>query len=106
MAENRDNLPIWIGRLLCALGFHDYHLVEVVGGFGEGGQVEKVECRRCGAPKCGHRMAGWRQGSGFGFQIRSLWRHADGGEERITSHSRPASGEAPRPVTVRGTAAD
>lgn len=48
MAENRDSLLIWIGRLLCALGFHDYHLVEVIGGFGEGGQVEKVECRRCG----------------------------------------------------------
>ncbi len=37
-----------IGRLLCRFGFHDYQLIEVVGGFGAGGQVEKVECRRCG----------------------------------------------------------
>ena len=38
----------WIGRLLCRIGFHDYHLIEVVGAFGASGQVEKVECRRCG----------------------------------------------------------
>lgn len=37
----------WIGRLLCRIGFHDYQLIEVVGGFGGSGQVEKVECR-CG----------------------------------------------------------
>ena len=38
----------WIGRLLCRIGFHDYQLIEVVGTFGGSGQVEKVECRRCG----------------------------------------------------------
>ncbi len=48
MAESRDNMPNWIGRLLCWFGFHDYRLIEVVGGFGAGGQVQKVECRRCG----------------------------------------------------------
>ena len=34
--------PSWIGRLLCRLGFHDYRLIEVVGAFGAGGQVQKV----------------------------------------------------------------
>ncbi len=48
MAESRDNMPNWIGRLLCWFGFHDYRLIEVVGGFGAGGQVQKVECHRCG----------------------------------------------------------
>ncbi len=38
----------WIGRVLCWFGFHDYHLIEVVGAFGAGGQVQKVEGRRCG----------------------------------------------------------
>ncbi len=33
-------LPDWIGRLLCRLGFHDYRLIEVVGAFGAGGQVQ------------------------------------------------------------------
>ncbi len=48
MAEIRDRLRNWIGHLLCGVGFHDYHLIEVVGAFGGSGQVEKVECRRCG----------------------------------------------------------
>ena len=48
VTEKRDKLPIWIGRLLCRLGIHDCRLVEVVGGFGQGGQVKKVECCRCG----------------------------------------------------------
>ncbi len=48
MAESRDRMPNWIGRLLCGFGFHDYHLIEVVGAFGGSGQVQKVECRRCG----------------------------------------------------------
>ena len=48
MAESRDKLSDWIGRLLCGLGFHDYRLIEVVYAFGGSGQVQKVECRRCG----------------------------------------------------------
>lgn len=48
VAENRDRMLNWIGRLLCRLGIHDYRLIEVVGSFGASGQVEKVECRRCG----------------------------------------------------------
>ncbi len=38
----------WIEQLLCALGLHDFRMVESVFGFGAGGQVDKVECRRCG----------------------------------------------------------
>ena len=38
----------FLGRLLCRLGFHDYGVVDVSFGFGAGGSVETVECRRCG----------------------------------------------------------
>ncbi len=48
MIDIRSQLPWWIDRLLCRLGAHDFRLVEVVGGFGPGGQVQKLECRRCG----------------------------------------------------------
>ena len=48
MVESRDGMPNWIGRLFCRFGLHDYRLIEVVGTFGAGGQVQKVECRRCG----------------------------------------------------------
>jgi hypothetical protein len=48
VTEKQGNLPTWIGGLLCRLGVHDYRLIEVVGSFGPGGQVQKVECRRCG----------------------------------------------------------
>jgi hypothetical protein len=36
-----------VGRLLCVLGFHDYRVVEVRFGFGQGNRIEKVECQRC-----------------------------------------------------------
>ena len=45
--QNRLPLPPPIGRLLCRIGWHDYRIVEVTGGFGGGGSVEKRECRRC-----------------------------------------------------------
>jgi hypothetical protein len=48
VTEKQGNLPTWISRILCRLGIHDYRLIEVVGSFGPGGQVQKVECRRCG----------------------------------------------------------
>ena len=41
-------VPLWLGRMLCLLGFHDFHLVESVIGFGVGQQVDKLKCRRCG----------------------------------------------------------
>jgi len=37
-----------IGRLLCFLGVHDFRVLEVRFGFGQGNHIEKVECRRCG----------------------------------------------------------
>ncbi len=40
MAESRDRLLDWIGRLLCWFGFHDYRLIEWVGAFGGSGQVQ------------------------------------------------------------------
>jgi hypothetical protein len=36
------------GRLFCWLGFHDFDVISVTFGFGEGGNVEKVQCKRCG----------------------------------------------------------
>ena len=39
--------PPIVGRLACRFGFHDYRVVEVTGGFGAGGSVEKRKCRRC-----------------------------------------------------------
>ena len=37
-----------LGRLLCLLGFHDFEILEVSAGFGAGGSVAKVKCKRCG----------------------------------------------------------
>ncbi len=34
-------------RLLCLLGFHDFRIVEKLVSFGSG-DVEKVQCKRCG----------------------------------------------------------
>ena len=41
-------VPDFIGRLLCRLGFHNFRVIEATLGFGDAGNVEKVECRRCG----------------------------------------------------------
>lgn len=38
----------YLGQLLCRIGIHDFRLIEVVGGFGVGGPVEKFGCARCG----------------------------------------------------------
>ncbi len=43
-----NGLSVWIGRLLCLMGTHDYRLIEVIEAFGPAGNVEKVQCRRCG----------------------------------------------------------
>ena len=40
-------LPVAIGRLLCLVGVHDFRVLEVRFGFGQGNRIEKVECRRC-----------------------------------------------------------
>jgi hypothetical protein len=36
-----------LGRFLCLLGFHDFQIIEVLAGFGPGGSVAKVQCKRC-----------------------------------------------------------
>ncbi len=43
-----SKLPTFFGQVLCWLGFHDFQVIERTFGFGDGGGVEKVECRRCG----------------------------------------------------------
>jgi hypothetical protein len=37
-----------LGRLLCRLGLHDFRVINVRFGFGASGNIEQVECRRCG----------------------------------------------------------
>jgi hypothetical protein len=36
-----------LDRIKCWLGIHDFKVLEITFGFGEGGDVEKVECNRC-----------------------------------------------------------
>ncbi|WP_423909982.1 hypothetical protein [Candidatus Spongiihabitans sp.] len=43
-----QDLPPLLGKLLCWLGFHDFQVISKTFGFGDGGGVEKVECKRCG----------------------------------------------------------
>jgi hypothetical protein len=56
-AKDQGGVPAWLGRVLCWFGVHDFRLVECTIGFGRGGRVETVECRRCG-------FATTRQGKG------------------------------------------
>ncbi len=48
MSVNGTKLGGVVGRLLCWLGIHDFRVVDVTFGFGGGGSVERIECRRCG----------------------------------------------------------
>ncbi len=41
-------MPKILGRLLCLLGVHDFQILEVTYGFGPAGNVQRVQCRRCG----------------------------------------------------------
>jgi hypothetical protein len=41
-------MPRLFARLLCLVGLHDFQVVEVTFGFGAGGSVSKIECKRCG----------------------------------------------------------
>ena len=43
-----NEMPEWLGRLLCRIGVHDYRLVDEVLAFGSAGNVQRVQCRRCG----------------------------------------------------------
>ncbi len=41
-------MPGILGRILCFFGWHDFEVVDATFGFGGGGNVRKVRCRRCG----------------------------------------------------------
>jgi hypothetical protein len=47
-------LPKILGRLLCLLSIHDFRVTEATFGFGPGGSVEKVQCKRCGLVTARH----------------------------------------------------
>jgi len=36
------------GKMLCLLGIHDFEMIEMKFGFGAAGNIEVVECKRCG----------------------------------------------------------
>tara|TARA_B100001971_G_scaffold204371_1_gene220433 strand:+ start:605 stop:859 length:255 start_codon:yes stop_codon:yes gene_type:complete len=46
--EYENNRQSIFGRLLCRLGFHDDRVIDGTYGFGPGGNVQRVECKRCG----------------------------------------------------------
>ena len=46
--RNLGKLKRVLGRLLCFLGFHAFHVTEVTFGFGADDSVEKLKCKRCG----------------------------------------------------------
>lgn len=48
MGAKNTKLPQILGRLLCWLGLHDFRVINVRFGFGASGNIEQVECRRCG----------------------------------------------------------
>ena len=48
LKERDGRMPATLGRLLCLVGAHDFRVLEVRFGFGQGNCIEKVECRRCG----------------------------------------------------------
>lgn len=48
MTSRVSERNIMFGKLCCWLGFHDFDIVSVTFGFGESGNVEKVQCKRCG----------------------------------------------------------
>ncbi len=47
-------MPKILGRLLCLLGIHDFRIAEATLGFGPGGSVQKVQCKRCGLATTRH----------------------------------------------------
>ena len=47
MSRDGNALMTWVRRLLCFVGIHDLHLIEVQIAFGPGGKVEKFQCRHC-----------------------------------------------------------
>ena len=48
MAHDIDALLKWLGTLLCRMGIHSYKVIDVTYEIGPAGNVERLECRRCG----------------------------------------------------------
>jgi len=42
-------LALFLGLLLCRLGFHDFRVLNKTFEFGAGAGIETVKCKRCGA---------------------------------------------------------
>jgi hypothetical protein len=36
------------GLLFCQLGIHDFHVIDINFTFGASGNIEKIQCQRCG----------------------------------------------------------
>jgi hypothetical protein len=47
LSVNGAKLREFVGRILCWLGIHDFRVIDATFGFGKGGSVERIECRRC-----------------------------------------------------------
>ncbi len=41
-------MPSFLGRILCFFGLHDFQIIDATFGFGAGGEVTRVQGRRCG----------------------------------------------------------
>ncbi len=41
-------MPTFLGRILCFFGLHDFQIIDATFGFGPGGEVARLQCRRCG----------------------------------------------------------
>lgn len=41
-------LPALLGRLLCLIGIHDFHVIDATFAFGASGSIARMECSRCG----------------------------------------------------------
>ena len=48
VAKAQSEFALMRRRLLCLLGRHGFDVVDVVMGFGTGGNAETVKCRYCG----------------------------------------------------------
>ena len=45
---NQNKLSMILGQLSCWLGFHKFRVIDVSISFGASGNVEKIQCQRCG----------------------------------------------------------
>ena len=48
VTKAQSKFALILRRLLCQLGRHGFDVMDVVMGFGTGGNVETVKCRHCG----------------------------------------------------------